>query len=210
MQRQNNVPRYEVRTATLSDVDSIIAIKQALPPVGGERGGGFILGSARELYCAWLETAVVKVLQVEQCVGGYAICLPDAMLRQSELWQKKDRIAFSISIDSIVNEKIAYFEQLAVLPRYRRYVSSLLIATLDAVFAQGHRHLFATTVCEPFHNYAAQGLFKRGAAKTVGYLREHYPKHGTIVSQLHYVQQRDYQHARAAWCTSPRKEPDFQ
>ncbi len=207
---QSSLPKCTVRAATLSDVDSIIAIKQALPPVDGGRGSGFILGSARELYCAWLETAVVKVLQVEQCVGGYAICLPDAILRQSELWQKKDRIAFSIPIASIVNEKIAYFEQLAVLPRYRRYVSSLLIAILDTVFAQGHLHLFATTVCEPFNNYAAQGLFKRGAAQTVGYLREHYPEHGTIVSQLHYVQQHDYQRARDAWCTSPSKEATFQ
>ena len=75
-----------------------------------------------------------------------------------------------------------------------------MIATLDTAFAQGHRHLFGTTVREPFNNYATQGLFKRGAGKTVGYLREHYPEHSTIVSQLHYVQQHDYQRARDAWC----------
>ena len=201
------MPRCVVRTATQSDVDSIIAIKQALSLADGS-SGGFILGSPRDLYCAWLETAVVKVLQKEQCVVGYTICLPDVVVRQSELWQKKDRIAFSIPIDSIVNEKIAYFEQLAVLPRYRRYVASLLITTLDAVFAQGHQHMFATTVCEPFNNYAAQGLFKRGAAQMVGYLREHYPEHGTIVSKLHYVARANYQSAREAFrCTAKLSLP---
>ena len=207
---RGNVPRCSVRTATLSDIDSIIAIKQALRPVDGRRGGGFILGSPRELYQAWVETAIVKVLQQEResdkeprpaSLIGYTICLPDAVLRQSELWQKKDRISFSIPIASSVNEKVAYFEQLAVLPRYRYYLSQLLIETLDTVFAQGHQHVFATTVCEPFNNCATQGLFKRGAAQTVGYLREHYPQYGTIVSQLHYFPRGNYQRARAAWCS---------
>ena len=206
----NDVPRYVVCTATLSDVSSILAIKQALR-FSNSNGSGFILGSDAELYRTWIKTAVVKVLQIKrasdnklsqtnraQRVCGYAICLPDKVLRQSELWQKKDRIDFNIPITSIVNEKIAYFEQLAVLPRYRRYVSALLIATLDTVFAQGHQHLFFTTVCEPFNNQSTQGLHKRGAAQTVGYLREHYPEHGAIVSQLHYVPRANYQQAREA------------
>ena len=208
----SNAPRCAVRTATLSDVDSIMAVKQALRHVDDERGG-FILGSPRELYCTWVKTAVVKVLQTEQAnanrlgevseapgIVGYAICLPDAVVRQSELWQKKDHIAFSIPIDSIVKEKIAYFEQLAVLPRYRRYVAKLLVATLDVIFAQGHQHLFSTTVSEPFNNQAAQGLYKRGAAQTVGYLREHYPEYGTIVSQLHYMPRANYQRACDVSC----------
>ena len=117
----SDAPRCAVRTATLSDVDSIIAVKQALRHVDDERGG-FILGSPRELYCTWVKTAVVKVLQAGQAnanrlgevseapgIVGYAICLPDAVVRQSELWQKKDHIAFSIPIDSIVKEKNCLF-----------------------------------------------------------------------------------------------------
>ena len=87
-----------------------------------------------------------------------------------------------------------------MLPRYRRYVAKLLVATLDVIFAQGHRHMFSTTVSEPFNNQAAQGLYKRGAAQTVGYLREHYPEHGAIVSQLHYMPRANYQQARDDFC----------
>ncbi len=199
-----------VRTATLSsDIDRITAIKQNLHPAEGGRGGGFILGSSRELYRRWIETAVVKVLQQEErkrrgserhtSLVGYAICLPDAVLRQSELWQKKDRIDFNIAIDSIVHDKIAYFEQLAILPRYRYALPQLLKATLETISAQGHRHLFTTTVCKPFNNCAAHGLLKRSAARTVGYLQEHHPVHGTIVSRLHYMSRDNYQHALDIW-----------
>ena len=187
--------RVVIRDAQLADVDDLITIKEALRPGDDSMGGGFILGSARDLYSAWIEAAVVKVLEVGGGSVGYAICLPDAMLRQSALWDKKDRIAFAIPITSILADKIAYFEQLAVLPRYRRYVLKLLVATLDVIFAQGHQHMFATTVREPFHNRAASGLFKRSKAQTVGFIREHYPEHGVIVSQLHYVPRVNYHRA---------------
>ena len=184
----------------MADIDAITTLKGSLHPVGDSVEGGFILGSARDLYCAWIEAAVVKVLEVGGSIVGYAICLPDTVLRQSALWHKKDRIVFEIPITSSLADKIAYFEQLAVLPRYRYYVPKLIVATLDVMFVQGHQHLFATTVREPFHNRAVYGLFKRCQAQTVGYIREHYPTHGVVVSQLHHVPRANYPDFRTRLC----------
>lgn len=199
MRCARNVHNCVVRDARLSEVDRLLAIKEALRPLMSGRGEGFILGSTRERYCQWVTTAIVKVLCVEDVVVGYAVCFPDAVLRSSELWQKKDKVVSSIALAEIATEKVAYFEQLAVLPRYRRYVPSLVIGALDVVFAGGHQHLFTTTVHAPFHNRAVHGLLRRAKARSVGYIREHYPEHGAIVSELHYLQRHDYQHARTAW-----------
>lgn len=180
--------RYQTQKATADDIDDIIAIKKSMHP---SDGGGFILGSSYEDYCRYVEHGIFKTLKSDGELVGYAIVMPDAMLRKSELWQKKDKINFSIPITAILDNKIFYFEQLAILPRCRYHLAKLLLPMLDECFEQ-HEHMFATTVCEPFVNTAAYGLYLRANSQTVGKLSEFYPGHGTITSQLHYLSKNNY------------------
>ena len=175
---------------------------------------GFILGTDRDTYRTWIEDAVVNVLQVNTRIGGYAICLPDTVLRGSQLWQKREQIVWTskpaFQLEDLGHSRIAYFEQLGILPAYRQYAVFLAMSTLDTIFAAGHQHLFLTTLRVPLLNRAPLGLLSRCNAQVIGQVREHYPDYGQLISDVHYFRCSDYRTAltRAA-TTRPWLRPQL-
>lgn len=185
-----------LRRAVASDLAGLLAIKRALPmPVGDARTnlGGFLLGADEHGYAQLLAVGQTWLLEVDQRPVGFALTLPDRILRASPLWGRRDAIRWSDDFDPELwlARPIGYFDQLALLPDYReRYWGAALAlrALAELVVEQPHALVLTTTVIEPVLNAAALPLLARVGAREVGRLAEHYPDVGPIVSAVHAIE----------------------
>ena len=181
-----------IRRATQADAEAILAVKRALalPPDSREAPrGGFLLGSSLELYRALIDAADVWVLNDTACVvAGFAVLLPDAVLRASELWEHRHAIRWEAPAGWTVPEAaVCYFDQLAILPSVRMRAPELALTALRGAVRAGHQHLFATVVTQPVQNTASLALLRALGARRVGSLDEEYDGVGRIVSDLYHA-----------------------
>ena len=190
-----------LRRGTLSDLDAVLAIKRALPMPQAEHGatnsGGFLLGSDERTYAELLAVARVWLLEVDGAAVGFSVTLPDAVLRASPVWARKDQIAWTPDFDPIPSLalRIGYFDQLAVLPRLRsRYWGAALAlrALAELIEDEEHELVLTTTVLAPIVNRAALPYLARVGARTVGQLAETYAGVGAIVSAIHVIEANRY------------------
>lgn len=169
----------------------MLAIRAALALAPGRAPlrGGFLLGCSGERYA--LLAAAGCVLVVEDCSGlvGFAVTLPDPVLRASELWARRDLIRWRAGFGAPPpDERIAYFDQLALAPSANRLLGpTLALAAARALAGSGHRHLYATTLRRPLRNPAALALLAAGGACHVGEVTERYEQVGEVVSDLHHL-----------------------
>ena len=179
-----------LRRAVLSDVPAIVAIKQCLQLAPGQEParGGFLLGCSAERYAGLIAAANVLVMEIDSDIAGFAITLPDPVLRASELWSRRELIRWTAGEGAPPEtEPVAYFDQLAVSPDAPRlHVAALAFAAVRMLAEAGHRHLYATTLREPVANRAAFRFLEALGARSVGEVEEDYPDAGRVVSQLHY------------------------
>jgi hypothetical protein len=170
-------------------VAAIVAIKQALGFVPGAARprGGFLLGCPPERYAALIEAKCVLVL--EQCVrvAGFAVAVPDPLLRASDLWARRSLIRWRDGEGAPPDdEPIAYFDQLALAPWASRVGAAPLALAAAARLAEvGHARLYATTLRAPIRNPAALPLLRGFGARVVGSVSEYYEDVGEVVSDLH-------------------------
>ncbi|HEV3051908.1 MAG TPA: hypothetical protein VGX50_16490 [Longimicrobium sp.] len=181
-----------IRRATQADAEAILAVKRALalPPDSREAPrGGFLLGSSLEQYRALIEVADVWVLNdTAGAVAGFAVLLPDAVLRASELWEHRHAIRWDAPAGWTVPEAdVCYFDQLAILSSVRMRAPELALTALRGAVRAGHQHLFATVVMHPVQNTASLALLRALGARRVGSLDEEYDGVGRIVSDLYYA-----------------------
>ena len=195
-----------LRRAGADDLDAILAIKAALPmPEADEtQTGGFLLGGDRETYAQLLAIARVWLLELDGAAIGFSVTLEDPILRASPLWSRRDAIEWREGFDPRPHlaRRVAYFDQLAVLPRPReRYWGAALAlrALGELVDELDHELVLTTTVVEPIVNRAALPYLARVGAREVGRLPERYPGVGAIVSALHLIEASAYREAMAAW-----------
>lgn len=184
-----------LRRAQLSDLNAIVAIKEALPldPKRRSAGGGFLLGCSRDRYATAIETADVFLIERHEEVGGFAIALPDAALRQSAIWKRRDLIRWKTGeAEPPADEQVAYFDQLALRPKWPRLHGLLLsLASARELAEAGHVHLYATILDKPLRNEAAVPLLRAIGGKAVGQVDEHYDGVGRVVSELHHVRLKE-------------------
>lgn len=179
-----------LRPATLADVPALLAVKEALPmPAHDTRSGGFLLGASAERYHLLVAHGLARVLVDHGELVGFAIALPDPLLRASELWQRRTQIAWDPDFDPdrIAAHPVAYFDQIAVLPRARAHAAALALRVLVELVLAGHRHVLTTTVVAPIKNLAALPFLARVGARAVGHLAERYPDVGAITSAIHHI-----------------------
>ncbi|MCA9634740.1 MAG: hypothetical protein KC420_01760 [Myxococcales bacterium] len=180
-----------LRRADLDDVDALLEIKRALPLAGAEGRGGFLLGASAEGYRQQIVVGEVWVLELDGRPVGFATALPDPVLRASPLWQRQAAIAWGEGFDAaaIIDEPIAYLDQIAVLPGAlpRLYGGALGLRVFASLFAGGHRHALTTTVAAPVINRAAHAFLARVGGVAIGALDEVYPEVGPITSTIHHV-----------------------
>jgi GNAT superfamily N-acetyltransferase len=185
-----------LRRAAAGDVEALLEVKGALyirpEAEGGEApGGGFLLGASREQYAFLVEHAGVWVLQDPSgTVGGFAVALPDPVLRATDLWARRGAIRWEgEGTGELETERVAYFDQLAVRPgrRWRGYAPALAAAVVARLVETEHRHLFATVVREPVRNRASLPLLRAVGARRVGEVEEEYPGVGRVLSEVYHA-----------------------
>jgi len=148
--------------------------------------GGFLLGSDAAGYAVLVREATCWVAVGEHGLSGFVIVWPDAVFRASDLWARRDRVAWEASPGPLLQRPIAYVDQLAVRargPRSRRWGAALalraILETLDP-----HGVLVATTVEVPVLNRAAVPYLTRVGAQRLGQIDEVYPQVGPIRSAV--------------------------
>jgi len=181
-----------IRRASQADAEAILKVKQALalPPDAREApGGGFLLGSSLEGYRALIDAADVWVLNgTDGAIAGFAVLLPEPVLRASELWTRRQAIRWEVPAGWMPPEhRVCYFDQLAILPAARMRAAELALTALRGAVRTGHQHLFATTVAHPVQNTASLALLRALGARRVGSVDEEYEGVGRIVSDLYYA-----------------------
>ena len=167
----------------------MIAVKSALRLERSD-DGGFLLGSSAEAYAALIAIAEVWVLAQGETLAGFAIGLPDPVVRASDLWERRARIVWDGFDGRALDEMVVgYFDQLAVLPAHRGHgqAAALAVRPVIGLLERGVTDLFATTVREPFLNRAAWSLLEGVGARRVGQIDEVYPDFGPLVSDLHHA-----------------------
>lgn len=178
-----------IRPAGPGDLAAIVAIKESLAigPRAMERRGGFLLGCAPERYRALIEAQCVLVIEQAGRVAGFAVALPDPLLRESELWARRSLIRWRDGEGEPPDgEGIAYFDQLALAPWASRLAAApLALAATSRLAASGHGRLYATTLQAPVRNPAALRLLSGFGARIVGRVTEQYEGVGEVVSDLH-------------------------
>lgn len=203
-----------IRRATRADVDALVAVKRALwipPGAQALSHGGFLLGSSREQYESFIENANVLVLEEPESPGadarllGFAVTLPDALLRQSELWSRaaavewaSDGIATDMpDLAEMLAARIGYFEQLAFLrfPGARIYAPAFALAAALDLAETGHQHIFLTVVSAPIANLAPLPFLRILGATRIGRIAEEYPEVGRITSDLYHLDTRRWNYS---------------
>jgi hypothetical protein len=181
-----------LRAARPDDLPALVAIKEslALSREGGSAArGGFLLGCTPERYALLIAAAQVTLLEVEGRIAGFAIALPDAVLRASELWARRASIRWAPGEgEPSEGRSLAYFDQLALAPwTSRLHAAPLALAAVRRLAADGHEHLYATTLAAPLRNRASYPLLAAFGARIVGEVEEEYPEAGSVLSLLHHA-----------------------
>lgn len=185
----------QMRRAVGADVDSIWELKQRLqiPPAEWQRRvdeGGFLLGVSRVRYAELVAHANVLVLECAGTILGFAVTLPDHVLRATDVWARRAGIEWHGPPPAIPEQAlVGYFDQLACVPGWQGRLGApalALRALLDLV-TTGHQHVFATVVREPVHNAAALRLLEAIGARVAGRLVEHHEEAGRVVSDVYHL-----------------------
>jgi len=153
--------------------------------------GGFLLGASADAYAGYVRHAHVHLLEDEDgAVGGFAVALPDPVLRAGGVWARRREIAWEGGgWDALETARVGYFDQLAVRPRrrFRIYAAALAASALRALVEGGHEHVFATVVREPVRNLASLPLLAAAGARRIGHIDETYPEAGRILSDVYHL-----------------------
>lgn len=187
-----------LRRAIAADIDRMLALKSRLrlvPRGGRTTEGGFLLGVSRERYEALVAHANVVIMDdlATGALAGFAVTLPDPVLRASDVWARRDAIAWSGAPPIAEGARVGYFDQIACAPyaEHRRGAPALALKALLDLLATGHQHVFATVVREPLHNTAALELLRAVGARHVGALAEHHEDLGAMRSDVYHLDRSD-------------------
>jgi len=185
--------RMCLRRAVSADVDSIWNLKRRLhiTPVGGATAeGGFLLGVPRARYVALVEHANVVVLERGAVLVGFAVTLPDHVLRATDVWARRAGIEWLGTRPAVSDDaRVGYFDQLACLPGWsgRLGAPALALRALLDLVETGHQHVFATVVRQPFHNVAALRMLEAVGARRAGRLVAQHAAVGRLVSDVYHL-----------------------
>jgi hypothetical protein len=172
----------------------MVEVKEQLRVAPGDAApsGGFLLGSSAERYAGFVARANTYVLEDSEREGlaGFAITLPDGVLRATDVWARRREIDWEDDDwERLEAERVGYFEQVAVLPgcRYRMAAGALALRALADLLADAHVHVFATVVRTPFTNRASLRLLEAVGAHRVGQIGEVYDGVGRVVSDVYHL-----------------------
>lgn len=202
-----------LRRGQAADVPAMLELKAQLrfqAGIGRSTRGGFLLGSTEAGYKQRLRDGRVWVLDdptaphptdspstdsppMHGRVEGFAIVLPDAAFKASELWQRRGQMEGTVDVAAFEAMKLGYFDQLAVRPgASRRYSAALALTAMMDLMQTGVDAMITATVVEPVVNLAAVPFVQRMGGVCVGRLDEHTPEVGPLVSEIWVVPRAGY------------------
>jgi hypothetical protein len=195
--KDQNCICMKFRRAKIEDAARFVEIKEQLPmPVLGEgenNTGGFLLATSENMYIYFINHAFCLVAEVDDCVVGFGILLPDDILKMSEIWDKRYLVNWKLDIDDYEYSKLCYFEQLAFLPPFRKLAPVLAFTLLhDAFQNECYDAMFTSTVQKPVTNLAAVPLIKAAGGKLIGNINEYYLGAGEINSDIYIIEKEDF------------------
>lgn len=179
-----------IRKAELQDAESFILIKQKLKLNAAHQNsgqGGFLLGTDLQTYQYFISKADCFVAEINSEIIGFAIALPDDLIRKSELWLKRNQVVWKFSLETIERSKLAYIEQLACLPQHHFSAFSLASHLIYFLFNCGVENIITTTVVKPVLNKAALPFIFAVGGIHVGEINEYYPEYGAITSDIYCI-----------------------
>jgi len=185
----------KIRKSTLEDAEDFVRIKDHLPlntQSNHTQQGGFLLGTNLETYQFFIHHGFCLSAIASHKVVGFGIILPDDLVRQSELWEKRKAAKWLIDITAIENSNIAYLEQMAFLKGNDKLVVTLSYNLIHGAFENGADYILTTTVKKPMVNEAAIPLIKAGGGRRVGNIDEVYPQVGQINSDIYLIEKTTF------------------
>lgn len=198
---------FGVRPAVPRDVAALVAVKGSLRVSSGEGAprGGFLLGTDAAGYQMRIAAGGAWVLEAERTVVGFAIVLPDAMFRESDVWTRRDQVDWVAGTDptALAAAPVGYFDQLAVRSDgagARRWGAVLACRAVRGHFDGGHENLLATTVTAPIENRAAVPYLERVGGARGGRIAEHHEAIGDLVSDVWVLPRVAFER----WWAAPR------
>jgi hypothetical protein len=185
-----------LRTSISEDAPKFVEMKQQVKMPEGEATttGGFLLGTTEDQYRYYIENDIVSVLEDDGKIVGFSIVLTYETLKKSDLWKKKDQMQFPFLPENFFEDnRIAYYEQLAVLPdpKYRTYAKELALKSLIRGL-KDHDFFFLTVVKKPIVNKAPLPFMNAVGFVEVGEIEEHYEGVGDITSSIYFLQKSDF------------------
>ncbi len=190
-----------LRKSIIGDEKHFLRIKDRLPiqrTDGSTTTGGFLLGTDEATYLKYIQNAYCLTALKGEEIVGFGIIFPDAMLRASEVWEKRNDADLYIDLQKYEQQILCYFEQLAFLPGHRRLVIKLAYQLVKMAFDAGAESLMTTTVNKPVLNLAAVPFIKAANGIHVGNIDETYPLIGAINSDIWLIEREDfYEKSRA-------------
>jgi len=179
-----------IRKANADDASAFLAIKNQLPMSladGTTTTGGFLLGTDLETYRFYINNAYCLVAEKDKEVVGFGIILPDALLRNSEVWIKRNSATWYVDLNYYEQQPLCYFEQFAFLPGNKKWAVLLAYNIVKWAFDEGNKTLFTTTVNKPILNLAAIPFIKTVSGIKAGNINEEYPLVGEINSDIYTI-----------------------
>jgi len=180
----------KLRKARPDDATAMVAIKDQLPLTlsdGSTSTGGFLLGTDEATYRSYINTSWCLVAEHEEQVIGFGIMLPDAVLRSSDIWLRRNEAAWREDIAAYEQQQLCYFEQFAFLPGHRRAAIALAYRLTSWAYDAGSETLFTTTVHKPVRNLAAVPFIYAAGGHKAGSIDEIYPLVGQILSDIYVI-----------------------
>jgi len=181
-----------IRRSILEDAADFIKIKERLPlniENDHTNQGGFLLGTDIETYKFYISHGICLTAIADETIG-FGIMLPNELVKQSELWEKRKSVNWSVDLETLEKSNISYLEQMAFLKGYRKLTLILAYNLLHAAFENGAEFVLTTTVKRPVINKAAIPLILAAGGRKVGNIDEVYPQIGDINSDI-YLMDKD-------------------
>jgi|GEM_PF-2949664 len=185
-----------IRRGVANDIQAMLQLKSELRFEVDETTstrGGFLLGSSEQGYQQKIREGIVWVLE-DDSLQGFAIILPDAAFKQSEIWKSRHQVEGEVSVAHFEALTLGYFDQLAVRPgASRRYSAALALTAMMDLMENGADAMITATVIEPVVNLAAVPFVTRMGGVCVGRLQEKDPHVGDLVSEIWVVARAGYE-----------------
>ena len=112
-----------IRKSILKDAQHFVEVKnQLVLSLNDKNSGGFLLGTDVDTYTFYIKNGKCLTAVANDNVVGFGIVLPDSIVRNSMLWEKRRTASWTINLKDLEESNIAYFEQLAFLKSYKKVI----------------------------------------------------------------------------------------